>query len=140
MGADSIHPTLLDNGVVAVSVSMYPVTAVLSEAVTVIGETVSEEKVEGMVKTSTVGEAVSGIYGGVNDSPTVISLFMVTVQELPLEVSHPVQLAVYPPAGKAVRMTTEPERIFTEQLVVQYERPPRLEETDPAFPILTKRV
>jgi hypothetical protein len=59
------HPGFEDAGVVADSVSRYPVTPTLSVAVKVVIATVSEVDVTGIVKDETVGGVVSAVGGRV---------------------------------------------------------------------------
>ncbi len=59
VGGDADHPVALAKGAVAVSVTMYPATPTLSDAVNVEIGTVREVEVGGMAKAVTVGAVVS---------------------------------------------------------------------------------
>ncbi len=59
MGADDVHPESAERGAVLVSVSLYPVTPIVSVAVNDEMETVRDDEVDGMVKEVMEGGVVS---------------------------------------------------------------------------------
>ena len=65
MGADDVHPESAERGAVLVSVSLYPVTPIVSVAVNDEMETVRDDEVDGMVKEVMEGGVVSGDAVGV---------------------------------------------------------------------------
>ena len=63
MGADDVHPESAERGAVLVSVSLYPVTPIVSVAVNDEMETVRDDEVDGMVKEVMEGGVVSDAAG-----------------------------------------------------------------------------
>jgi len=61
---DELQPLALDEGVVEISETKYPVTPVLSVPVKLVMETVKDVDVDGMTKAVTVGP----VEGGINPS------------------------------------------------------------------------
>ena len=110
VGVETVQPEATADGAVADSVTIYPVTPTLSEAVNDEIGTMRDDAVEGIVKAVTVGEVVSVMR-------IVVKVEMIDVSELKITVHEPVPkhppplhpVKVEPEEGDAVSVIDVPE-------------------------------